>query len=185
MPGPTTAKQRLEGLVLAHHVSVWRSLRRLGVHDNDLEDATQQVFLVAVRRLGDIAEASERPFLLQTALRVAADFRRAGKRRREDERVELVEMPDRATTLDDLDELIDRQHARALLDRILAAMPIELREVFVLFEIEEATMAEIATVLGIPAGTVASRLRRARQTFFDETQRLASQESSKGGEGGC
>jgi RNA polymerase sigma-70 factor, ECF subfamily len=62
------------------------------------------------------------------------------------------------------DELVDRDRARAALDAILAAMPLELRAVFVLYELEQLTMAEIAALLELPPGTVASRLRRARPT---------------------
>jgi RNA polymerase sigma-70 factor (ECF subfamily) len=59
-----------------------------------------------------------------------------------------------------------------MLDRVLADMDLDLRAVFVLYEIEEVTMAEIATVLQIPPGTVASRLRRAREDFLARVRRL-------------
>ena len=61
--------------------------------------------------------------------------------------------------------MLDEQRARAMLDEIIAGMGEELSAVFVLHEIEEVTMAEIASMLEIPAGTVASRLRRAREAF--------------------
>jgi RNA polymerase sigma-70 factor (ECF subfamily) len=61
--------------------------------------------------------------------------------------------------------LTEQRRAAAILDRLLAAMELDLRAVFVLDEIEEMSRAEIAQVLGIPEGTVASRLRRARQDF--------------------
>jgi RNA polymerase sigma-70 factor (ECF subfamily) len=63
------------------------------------------------------------------------------------------------------DELSDQLRARALLDQVMADMPDDLREVFVLFEIEEISIQDIATTLEIPIGTVGSRLRRARQAF--------------------
>ncbi|MDX2091773.1 MAG: sigma-70 family RNA polymerase sigma factor [Kofleriaceae bacterium] len=59
-------------------------------------------------------------------------------------------------------EVADRQRARAVLDRILDAMDDDLRAVFVLYELEELTMSEIANTLELTPGTVASRLRRAR-----------------------
>jgi RNA polymerase sigma-70 factor (ECF subfamily) len=56
-------------------------------------------------------------------------------------------------------------------------MPLELRTVFVLFELEEMTASEIAQTLDIPPGTVASRLRRAREIFHEQSRRLrAAQE---------
>jgi RNA polymerase sigma-70 factor, ECF subfamily len=164
-------RDRLRALLVDHHAFVWRSLRRLGVPDCDVEDASQQVFLVAHRRLADIVPESERSFLFQTALRVAADWRRAHKRRCEEAGVEPPDVPDLAANPE---EQIDQRRQRALLDRVLAAMPMELRAVFVLFELEEMTMMEIATTSDIPPGTVASRLRRARQAFREAVKRMTS-----------
>jgi RNA polymerase sigma-70 factor (ECF subfamily) len=169
--GESRARDRLARLLAEHHAFVWRSLRRLGVADGEVEDASQQVFLVAHRRPADIVPESERSFLFQTALRVAADWRRAHKRRCEDTRVELPDVADRAASPE---ERIDQQRRRALLDRVLGGMSMELRAVFVLFELEEMTMMEIATISGIPLGTVASRLRRARQAFREAVTKLAS-----------
>ncbi len=156
------AARRMAALLSEHHSLVWRSLRRLDLSECDADDASQQVFLVAYRRLADIEPGRERSFLLHTALRVAAEFRRSRKRRREEDGEDLWSLPDLAASPEDL---LDRQRACALLDRVLAAMPMDLRTVFVLFEIEELTMAEISSAIEIPAGTVASRLRRARAVF--------------------
>jgi RNA polymerase sigma-70 factor (ECF subfamily) len=167
-PGPT---QRIDALVANHHGLVWRWLRRLGVWECDADDAAQQVFLAAHRRLAEIACGSERSFLLQTALRVAANWRRTRQRRREEAGPDVAELPDLAANPE---ELLDRRRARAMLDRALELLPMELRTVFVLFEIEELTMAEIATVAEIPAGTVASRLRRAREVFRENVTKLGA-----------
>jgi RNA polymerase sigma-70 factor (ECF subfamily) len=148
---------------------VWRTLRRLGVPDSDVEDASQQVFLVAHRRLADIVPESERSFLFQTALRVAADWRRAEKRRWKDAGIALADVPDVAANPE---ELVDQQRRRALLDQVVSSMPMKLRAVFVLFELEEMTLVEIATMSDTPLGTVASRLRRARQAFSKAVRRL-------------
>ena len=148
---------------------MWRSLRRLGVPDSDVDDASQQVFLVAHRCLAKIAHGSERSFLFQTALRVAADWRRAHKRRGEQTGMDLLDVPDVAGNPE---ELMDQRQARALLDQALGGMPMDLRAVFVLFELEEMTMMEIATLSDLPAGTVASRLRRARQVFQEAAKKL-------------
>ena len=162
---------RLRALVTLHHAFVWRSLRRLGVSHSDVDDACQQVFLVAHRRLGEIVPESERSFLFQTALRVAADWRRASKRRYEQMGVNLVDVPDVAANPE---ELMEKRRSRELLDRALGVMPMDLRAVFVLFELEEMTMMEIATLSDIPPGTVASRLRRARQLFQQEARKLTA-----------
>jgi RNA polymerase sigma-70 factor, ECF subfamily len=164
---------RLQTLVVEHHAFVWRSLRRLGVPESDVDDAIQQVFLVAHRRLAKIAKSSERSFLFQTALRVASDWRRTYRRRCEQAGMDLREVPDGSANPE---ELLDRQRARALLDRVLGALPMDLRAVFVLFELEGLTMLEIATISAIPPGTVASRLRRAREAFQEAVRSLTSRQ---------
>lgn len=141
---------------------VWRYVRRLGLPDGDADDATQQVFLVLARRLHDVAPGKERAFLCGTAVRVVSDHRRAAGRRKEVLAGDGMERSDGGLRPD---ELVDRDRARALLDQVLAAMPMDLRAVFVLFELEEMAIAEIADLLGLPTGTAASRLRRARERF--------------------
>jgi RNA polymerase sigma-70 factor, ECF subfamily len=155
-------------LVGAHFDFIWRSLRRLGVPQAEVDDATQKVFWVAIRRAHDIAEGSERAFLFSTALHVASDVQRTRARRREisdDDAIAHVVEP-----LSDLADLVDRKRARQILDDVLDAMDLELRSVFVLAELEELTAPEIGALLGLPVGTVSSRLRRAR----DEFRRIAT-----------
>ncbi|WP_437278619.1 sigma factor [Sorangium sp. So ce375] len=82
-PDSRAAAGRLAGLVMEHSAFVWRSLVRLGVPRADAEDAAQQVFLVAARRLGDIESGREAAFLFSTALRIASRARRTQQRRRE------------------------------------------------------------------------------------------------------
>jgi len=165
-----TPRDRLRTLLVEHHAFVWRTLRRLGVPTGDVEDASQQVFLVAHRRLVEIVPESERSFLFQTALRVAADWRRSQRRRNQEATLALPEVPDVAAGPE---EMLDRQRQRALLDQVLGSLPIKLRAVFVLFELEEMTLAQIAATSSTPLGTVASRLRRARQAFSKAVRRLA------------
>ena len=173
--------RRVAAMVANHHGQVWRSLRRLGLSECDADDASQQVFLVAHRRLADIAPETEQAFLLQTALRVAAEFRRSLKRRREDDHEDLPVLVDTAASPE---ELADRRKARTVLDRALEAMPMGLRQAFVLFDLEELTTAEVANILHIPKGTVASRLRRARDVFRETVSRLTTPRSSQYGAGG-
>ena len=60
-------------------------------------------------------------------------------------------------------------------------MPMDLRAPFVLFELEEMPTAEIAKVLELPLGTVASRLRRARDDFQKIVARMHARETFRGG----
>ncbi len=161
---------RLRELVTGHFDFTWRSLVRLGVARADADDAAQQVFLVASRRLEDVEEGRERAFLFGACLRIAARHRRTVERRREAGDGVPETLPDPGLPPD---EACDRLKARALLDRVLEALPLELRAVFVLYELEEQTMADIADTLAIPPGTVASRLRRARELFREQVAALA------------
>jgi RNA polymerase sigma-70 factor (ECF subfamily) len=170
-PAPTALQAaRIKAIVVDHHTFVWRSLVRLGVPRSDAEDALQQVFMVTARRIDDITTGSERSFLYGVCLRVASRARRTFARRREivgddccPERIDQGVRPD---------EALDRARAKALLDEILSTMPLELRAVFTLFELEQLTMSEIATIVGVPQGTVASRLRRARELFAEQRKRI-------------
>ncbi|HEX6766607.1 MAG TPA: sigma-70 family RNA polymerase sigma factor [Polyangiaceae bacterium] len=148
---------------------VWRLLRRLGLPEGDADDAAQQVFLVAARRFGDIETGRERSFLYRTALHVASKSRRSVERRREDLDPDVEPEADAAP---DPEELLDRRRARAMLDSILDALPLDLRVVLVLHEIDELSTSEIAEVVGIPTGTAASRLRRAREVFAEHVRRI-------------
>jgi RNA polymerase sigma-70 factor (ECF subfamily) len=168
---PAADPARLHALVKEHLTHVWRSLLRLGVPRWDADDAVQQVFIVASRKVGAIRPGSERAFLLGIAFRIASRARRTQQRRREVLDPEPVDRPDPEPGADDL---LDRARALAVRYAILDAMPIELRVVFVLYELDELTMAEIAEIVDLPIGTVASRLRRAREQFQAATRRLAA-----------
>jgi RNA polymerase sigma-70 factor (ECF subfamily) len=168
-PPRGAADARLRTMLAEHYDFVWRLLRRLGLLSDHAEDAAQKVFFVASGKLERIAAGSERSFLFGTALRVASEVRRDASRRREDLRAEAPEAADPAPLAD---ELIDRARARALLDDILDAMEEDARIVFVLFELEGLKTGEVAELLGIPAGTVASRLRRSRTAFQTMVTRL-------------
>jgi RNA polymerase sigma-70 factor (ECF subfamily) len=162
---------RLNSAVATHYELVWRVLRRLGVGEASVEDAAQQVLIVFSNRLGDVRAGAERAFMVATAARVAADFRKKRARAREDLDPDLLDAVHSPAL--PADEQLDRHRARALLDVVLNEMPDDLRTVFVLFELENMTMATIAELLHLPPGTVASRLRRARATFELEATKLS------------
>ncbi|MCU0656142.1 MAG: sigma-70 family RNA polymerase sigma factor [Polyangiaceae bacterium] len=166
-----TPAERLRRLIEAHFDFVGRSLRRLGVPEADVDDACQQVFLVVSRKLEEIEESREKSYLFGVALRVASDARR-GRRRRAAVLSEGEEGAEGVAEEGCPERTLQQRRARAMLDEILESMPIELRTVFVLFELEEMTMSEIAHTIEVPPGTVASRLRRAREHFQEQTRRL-------------
>ncbi|MEZ4221078.1 MAG: sigma-70 family RNA polymerase sigma factor [Polyangiaceae bacterium] len=156
------SKDRITVLVSEHYDLLWRTLRRLGVPAADTDDATQDVFIVAARRIDDIEPEKTRAFLMATALRVASTRRRTERRRPlsfEDD------LDQRLYVEEDPEALTAELRARRTLDAILDEMPDELRIAFVLFELEELTAPQVAELLSIPVGTVASRVRRAREVF--------------------
>jgi RNA polymerase sigma-70 factor (ECF subfamily) len=148
---------RLEQIFNDHHATVWRALRRRGLPPEAAEDATQETFLLAAERLDDIPPQSERAFLLGTALRVAHTLGRKTVRWELDE-----DMDQRSSGLRDASEA---QADGQICDLVLSRIDPDLVEVFVLYEIEGLTSPEIARLLEIPLGSVASRLRRAREQF--------------------
>jgi RNA polymerase sigma-70 factor, ECF subfamily len=154
------AARRAEAQVRTHYRFVWRVLRRLGLDPASADDAAQKVFIVAASR--SIPVESQRAFLYRTAVRVAAREHRTLRRRRETTDAQLDGLVDPAPTPD---ELVQQLRARQLLDQLLGELKFEQRVVFVLHEIEELPVLEIASTLGVPIGTVASRLRRARTAF--------------------
>jgi RNA polymerase sigma-70 factor (ECF subfamily) len=160
---------RLRWMVDEHIDFVARVLRNAGTPIAEMDDEVQRTFITAARRIDDVRPGAERSFLLQTALHVAAHARRTAARRRE---VLAEEAPEIVDTAQTPEQLTDQKRARQLLDRVLSQMSTDLRTVFVLYEFEELSMAEISDVLGIPRGTVASRLRRARSDFRDRVRGL-------------
>jgi RNA polymerase sigma-70 factor (ECF subfamily) len=168
----------LRRLVQDHYDFIWRLLARLSVSTSEIDDAAQQVFMVLVVREGlQIKPGSERAFLYGVALRVAKEFRRKAQSS------QYHDSPDPERLVDqgpDLEAMAARSQARRQLDRILERMADNLKEAFILFELEDMTVPEIAELLAIPTGTVASRLRRARAFFQAEVARLRTPNEAAG-----
>jgi RNA polymerase sigma-70 factor (ECF subfamily) len=159
-----------------HVAFVWRSLLRLGLPNGDVPDAVQDVFVVVHRKLGEF-EGRSKPttWLFGICMRVASDRRRRAHVRRERLTTSPPAVIDAA---EDADALLDQRRARLALEAILGRMPEEQRVVFVLFELEGMTGEDIAELLGVPVGTVRSRLRLARDEFERAVARLQAREGA-------
>jgi RNA polymerase sigma-70 factor (ECF subfamily) len=153
-------------------------LRRLGISSADVDDATQEVFLVASRKLDAISEGRERSFLFGTALKIASTHRRSARRRRELLDADVEEHKEQSSARPDRQAELSR--ARELLQAVLDEMDLDLKAAFVLFELEELSVPQIAEMLGMPPGTVSSRLRAARQEFQAAVKRLQAREAFAG-----
>jgi RNA polymerase sigma-70 factor (ECF subfamily) len=171
-----SAADRISTMFHHHYDFVWRSVRRLGVAPDAVDDATQEVFVVASRKLASIEVGKEKAFLFGAAIRVASDSRRARHRRRQSSE----DHPELLDATPALDELVDQKRAREILDALVSQLPEDTRPVFVLFELEGLTMIQIASYLDLPAGTVASRLRRARELFAAHVARLEARSTRHG-----
>jgi RNA polymerase sigma-70 factor (ECF subfamily) len=175
----TEALLDLRALFDEHYASMWRLLRRLGVPAAQLDDAAQEVFWVAARRLADIEPGRAHSFLYGVALRIAAN-----EARRQRSAMPLCDADQVRALRDERpspeDQVVKRQ-ARELLDEVLDRLPSELRVVFVLFELEGLEVRQIAALEKIPVGTASSRLRRAREEFSAIAKRVRAGLSAGGG----
>jgi len=160
VPMAESSRVRLERMFNDHHDFIWRLLRRLGMNRDKVDDAAQHVFLVATERVDSIKLGSERAFLFGIALRVSRMFLRTERRWVLDGEMDLRQSQGQRP-----EALAEQRRAVDLIDRVLSDMDFDLRTVFVLFEVEGMSTPEIAELVGIPLGTAASRLRRAREVF--------------------
>jgi len=145
-----------------HARFVWLNLQRLGVRHADLEDLAHDVFVVAHRRLDSFDRHSRMTtWLFGICMRVAANYRR--RRQNSFEIPTGVKGDNRPATGVPVDELLVLREQRALAESVLGQLPLEQRAVFVMYEIEALPCSEIAAVLGVPVGTVYSRLHVARK----------------------
>lgn len=155
-----------DAVFAAHAAYVVRTLRCLGVRERELDDACQDVFVVVHRRLHEIEVRSLRAWLYGICLRKALSARRTAARRRED-----PDETERAVDAEQEENVARRQQLERAL-AILDDLPDEQRAVFVLFEVEQLSMAEIASATGCPLQTAYARLYAARRHVEASLKRL-------------
>ncbi len=176
-PAPDPAAHLDAGtLFRAHARFVATFLARLGVTPADLDDAVQEVFIVALRRGGFVEGPAEaRTWLAAIALRTASDARRR-VRRREAALASIVDVSEESTVTPF--ESASASELLARVQRALDTLRLEHRAVFLLYEIEGASCESIAAGMGVPVGTVYSRLHAARRGFKDAHDRIEAEEQS-------
>jgi RNA polymerase sigma-70 factor, ECF subfamily len=155
---------------------VWKTLRRLGAPPQDLEDLAHDLFVVVHRHLSDYdTDRPLRPWLFGIAVRVLADFRRSPRNGREI-LGDAAEPVDSAPTPH---ERMEGAEARAVLMQALGALDLDRRAVFVMHDLDEIPVPEIAATLAIPLNTAYSRLRLARADVAQTIQRFRAGERSR------
>lgn len=170
-PGGEREAPDFRALFAAHFDYVWHALRRLGVRDAELEDVTHDVFLAVFRKLDRFEPGRPlKPWLFGFAFRMASDYRDLARNRLE-VTGESAEPKDEKP--DALAHVMQRQGVELALG-VLGTITLERRAVFILHELDECPMPEVAEALGIPLNTAYSRLRLARADLAAAARRVRS-----------
>jgi RNA polymerase sigma-70 factor (ECF subfamily) len=162
-PGPTFAE-----LYETYFTFVWRSARRLGTPEANLDDVVQEIFMVAFRRRDEFeGRSSVKTWLYGIVFNVVRAHRRELAQKHPqvidgERRADAALLVDRA---DGPQEVASKREAARVIDRFLDSLDDDRRAVFVLAELEQLTAPEIAAIVGAPLNTVYSRLRLARIDF--------------------
>ena len=163
-----------------HFDFVWRSMGRLGVDPSAVEDAAQDVFVIAHRRLADFeGRSSVKTWLFGIALRVARDHRRAARRTRGHGLVPEAEADTAAVADTSTPSPLgsaSRAEAVVQLEAILGELDEDRRAVFILAELEQMSGPEIAEAVGANVNTVYTRLRAARRAFNEAVAQHAARD---------
>jgi len=173
---------------------VWSVVCRMGVPRSDAEDVVQEVFVAVYRRLGDFEGRAElKTWVYSIAVHFAQHYFRTHTRKPGNRATESnihdadqwwssdhssASSKDHALT-DSRDSgpasKLERKEGFDALDRVLAQLNERQRAVFVLAELEQMTLHDIAEVVGSNANTVATRLRAARKAFEKALARFQNQ----------
>jgi RNA polymerase sigma-70 factor, ECF subfamily len=170
----------LVGIYASQKDFVWLTLQRMGIRRPDLEDVFQDVFVIAHRRLHTYnPDAKLSAWLYGICLRSVAAHRRRAFRRRE--RVDGVDANVAHTEtetehwhaqIEPPDERVRQRERQATLNDLLDTLDPDHRLVVVMFEVEDHDCAYIAELIGVPVGTVHSRLHTARRKLAQAAARL-------------
>ena len=159
-----------------HFDFVWRSARRLGVRAGSIDDVVQEVFLVVHRRLGDFeGRSSLKSWVYGITVRVVRNHQRTLRRKPEDA-LPIVLHDEHARSQH---ETMERTQAAEALLVFLEALPEERREIFVMVDLEQESVADAAIALEINVNTAHARLRSARGDFENFVKRYRAQESRR------
>ena len=158
--GPAPAAPDISAIFQEHRGFVWRMLTHLGVPPPDRDDVMQEVFLVVHRRIGSYQEQDKmRAWLNAIVVRVVKDYRRRLWRRRE----HVTDVPPEHPHAPFQERAIEVRRAIELARDFLAKLPEKQRMVFVLYELEQMSMTEVAMAMGCSVHTAYARLRKAQE----------------------
>jgi RNA polymerase sigma-70 factor (ECF subfamily) len=155
---------------------VWNTLRRLGVREADVLDQAQEAFLIVHSLLPDYdASRPVRPWLFAIAYRIACRYRSLARHKHEVHTDAPYEQVDPAPGVD---QKMEADEAREVMLEAVQGIDLPRRAVFIMSELEEQSMADIASALQIPVNTGYSRLRLAREDFEKAANRILAKRAS-------
>ena len=176
-PQAGLAREQFRQLYEAHFAFVWRTLRHFGLSEAGAEDAAQEVFVTLHRRLDDYDGSTPlRSWLWGMCRRVAQGERR--KLARAQRRANAARPPSPSIPPD---AELERRQAVDFVQNFVASLPQDLRDVFVMMELEGMSAPEVAHAVGARPNTVYSRLRLAREHFARAGARLRAKEARAAG----
>jgi RNA polymerase sigma-70 factor (ECF subfamily) len=153
---------RFEQLVLPHLDAAYTLARYLLRDEHDAQDVVQDAALRAFRHFDSFRNGDPRAWFLVIVRNCCMTWKR--RHRHDRAAVPYVEeLHPSAGESKDTDAAAIQQSERAAVARIIAAMPVEFQEVVVMRELQGMSYAEISSVVGVPIGTVMSRLSRGRK----------------------
>ena len=150
-------------LQLVNHLDASYNLAKwLTQNEHDAEDVVQDAYVRAIRHFGSFHGGEGKAWLLAIVRNLCYDsMRRKGVRERTASFDE--EVHNKCVTTADPEATLLQKERAGLLRQALGELPVELREVLVLRELDELSYREIASIARVPIGTVMSRLSRARR----------------------
>jgi RNA polymerase sigma-70 factor, ECF subfamily len=167
--GRTKGAPSFDEIYRAEFPYVWRTLRRLGIPEKDIENLAHDVFVVVSRRLRDYDVSRPlKPWLFGIAFRVASEDRRRVRTR--------IEIPSESFEASDgapsAVELLEAHEQRQLVLDCLQTLDLDQRAAMILVDIDGESPTEVAAALSIPLPTVYSRLRLGRTRFAAAVRRV-------------
>jgi RNA polymerase sigma-70 factor (ECF subfamily) len=168
--------QNFRALYEEYFPLVWRWATRLGVAQSGLDDVVQEIFLTIYMHIDEFEGRSTlKTWIFGVTVGVTRNYRRRrSSNPTGDSTTELDTLAERAPHPE---AIAEQTEAMAQLQVILDGLDDEKREVFVLAELEELSLAEIAQILGINPNTASSRLRLARQAVRTAWERASARDS--------
>ncbi len=168
----------LERVVREHARFVYRVTYSVLRNHHDAEDATQETFVRVLKHVHELAGVRDvKPWLARIAWRIAVDHRRRLPEQSLDEAAEAgIEL---AQSSPGAEQTVITENLMAVMERMIAGLPRDLRDVVTLSTVEEMSGAAIAEVLRIPEASVRTRMFRARQMLKEKLLALESQTRRK------